>query len=164
MKNILLAAPIALLIFLCNAEAAAQNNPAGSDQSKLMQAWTGTWQQKRGKDTVEVWKIKQYGKSYTMDIYFEIKGKKTHLRKNNYIFSPEEGKYIGFQLYFDGHYDTWIGSFSGEKKFSLEITQNFIPGSTKYKYEMILETPDSFTLSQFENGVKVKDYRFKKEK
>jgi hypothetical protein len=164
MKNFLLSAPVALLMALCTSEAGAQNNLSGSDQSKLMQAWTGTWQQKWNKDTVEVWKIKQYGKSYTTDVYLEVKGKKTHIRKNNYLFSAEDGKFKGFQLYYDGYYDTWLGSFTGEKKFDLEMTRNFVPGSTIYKYEMIMETPDSFTLTRFENGVKIKDYRFKKEK
>jgi hypothetical protein len=164
MKNLFLAAPVALLLMLCMAEAGAQNNLPDTDQPKLMQAWKGTWLQKWNKDTVEVWKIKQYGKSYTMDVYLEVKGKKTHIRKNNYLFSAEDGKFKGFQLYYDGHYDTWTGSFSEEKKFNLEITNNFVPGSTIYKFEMIMETPDSFTLTRYENGVKVKDFSFRKEK
>jgi hypothetical protein len=149
---------------LCTGRLAAQNNASNPDQLKMMQAWVGTWQQKWGKDTIEVWKIKQYGKSFTMDVYLEIKGKKTHLRKNNYTFSADEGKFLGFQLYYDGYCDTWIGSFTSEKKFSLEMTKNFSPGSTNYKYEMSMDTPTSFALTRFDNGIKVRDYTFKKEK
>jgi hypothetical protein len=44
------------------------------------------------------------------------------------------------------------------------MTQNFVPGSTTYKYEMIRETSDSFTLTGYKNGVKVIESGFKKEK
>jgi hypothetical protein len=164
MKNLIWTALVAAILILLTTDATAGNIPSGPDQLKQMQAWTGTWQHKWSRDTAEVWKIKQFGKSYTMDIYLDIKGKKTHLRKNNYIFSPEDGKFKGFQLYYDGYYDTWIGSFSDEKKFNLEITKDFNSGSTVYRYEMIMDAPDSFTLTRFENGVKVTDIRFKKEK
>jgi hypothetical protein len=164
MKKFVWAISFAGLLLFCTNSIQAQDNASIPDQFKLMQAWVGTWQQKWSKDTVEVWKIKQYGKSYTMDVSLEIKGKKAHLRKNDYTFSPDEEKFKGFQLYYDGLYDTWIGSFVSAKKFSLEITKNFTPGSTIYKYEMVMETPASFTLTRFDNGVKVKDYKFTKGK
>lgn len=164
MKTFIWSILIAVLLFLCTDKTEAQTNASNSDQFKLMQAWVGTWQQKWGKDTVEVWKIKQYGNSFTMDVTLEIKGKKTHLRKNSYTFSSENGNFKGFQLYFNGDCDTWIGSFTSDKKFCLEMTNNFTPGSTIYKYEMIMDTPGSFTLTRIDNGVKVKDYQFKKSK
>jgi hypothetical protein len=164
MRTFIWSALSATILMLCTENITAQDNAKIADQSKLMQSWIGTWQQKWGKDTVEVWKVKPYGKSFTMDVYLEIKGKKTHLRKNNFTFSADEGKFQGFQLYYDGTYDTWTGSFVSDKKFSLEITKNFKPGSTIYKYELYLDTPASLTVTSFENGLKLKEYRFKKEK
>jgi len=49
MKNIVWTAPVAVLLLLYTVEAGSQNSSAGTDQSKLMQAWTGTWLQKWGK-------------------------------------------------------------------------------------------------------------------
>jgi hypothetical protein len=164
MKTFIWATIIVVPLLLCSVKALPQSSGQIPDQSKLMQAWVGTWQQKLGKDTVEVWKIKKYGNSFTMDVNLEIKGKKIHLRKNNYTFSTEDGKFKGFQVYYDGSCDTWTGLFTSDKKFSLEVTKNFMPASTVYKYEMVMETPASFTITRFDNGVKVKENKFKKGK
>jgi hypothetical protein len=164
MKTFIWSTIVAVPLLFCSAKTGAQNSGQIPDQSKLMQAWVGTWQQKWGKDTIEVWKIKKYGNSFTMEVTLETKGKKTHVRKNNYTFSPEDGKFKGFQIYYEGSCDTWTGSFTSEKKFSLEVTKNFMPASTIYKYEMVMDTPTSFTITRFDNGVKVQDYKFKKGK
>jgi len=57
-----------------------------------------------------------------------------------------------------------VFAFTSEKKFSFEVTENFVPGSTIYKYEMDMDTPTSFIMTRFDNGVKVQEYKFKKEK
>jgi len=164
MKKFYLTTTIILFLFICSKGILAQTVMKNLDQTALMKKFLGSWHQNVGKDTVEEWNTRQYGKAFEMKVYLIIKGKKSNQRLNNYTFDSETGNFKGYQVYFNGDYDTWIGSFTSEKMFSFEMTRNFSPATTIYKYEMVFESPYLFTLTRFDNGAKAGDYKFHKAK
>ena len=127
----------AIFVFLLFISDGTQGQTAQThvDQNKLMLKFLGKWQANVGKDTVEVWECLQFGKAFTIDVYRVIKDKKTLREKNNIRYSPEEDKFKGFDLYNDATYDTWIGSFTSEKKFEGTAVRDFNPEPAYEKFQ-----------------------------
>ena len=65
----------AFLLFICNG-IQAQTTQTKLNQVELMKQWLGTWQGDIGKDTVDLWEGKLYGKAVIINVYQVIKGKK----------------------------------------------------------------------------------------
>ena len=70
-------------LLICSSGMRAQTAKSDLDQAKLMQQWLGTWETNLGKDTVEVWECKQYGKSFIGTVSRVIRGKKAPLYITN---------------------------------------------------------------------------------
>jgi len=141
----------------------AQATTSNLDQIKLMQQALGTWQGDVGKDTVEVHEMQQYGKAFITTVYLIIKGKKSPFYINNYCFDSKEGNFKGFTLWADGDYGTWIGSYTYEKKFSVNVVQNFKPEPVNLKIELLYETPAKMIWTYYNtNGKKTGEDTFNK--
>jgi hypothetical protein len=162
MKKLILAT-IAVFFSLCYSGIQAQTAQPQLDQLKLMQQQIGIWQADYGKDTVEVWDCRPYGKANIITVSWIIKGQKTPHYINNISFSPNEGKFYGFALWPSGSRGTWIGSYVTEKKFSGELCTNFNPEKVWGKLETIYESPSAFTWRQFNmEGAIVLELKFNK--
>jgi hypothetical protein len=143
----------------------AQTTKSNLDQTKLMQQWLGTWEANVGKDTIEVWEAKQYGKSFKGNVSLVIKGKKSPFYTANFCFDSKEGNIKGFNLDANGGYLTWIGVWTTEKKFSIDVVQNFKPETVSGKAELFYETSTNMTFTSFNSdGTKTGENKFKKVK
>jgi hypothetical protein len=73
----------------------------------------------------------------------------------NYGFSSKEDKFNIFELEPSGDYQTWIGSFTTEKKFCQDQVKNFNPEKVLSRLEIAHETPKDMTATFFNSdGVK----------
>ena len=132
------------LLFIFNGIQAQTQQPK-PDQLKLMQQFIGTWQGEIGKDSAMVIEMQQYGKSIIETDYLVVKGKKEVDSKWSYGYSPETGKFKFFAVYPNGSCQTWLGSFTSEKKWEQQMVQDFNPEKVLMKSELNFITPDSFT-------------------
>ena len=154
-----------VFLLMCSTGIQAQTAKSNLDQVKLQQQRLGTWEANVGKDTVEVWEAQQYGKSFITTVSYNIKGKKTPFYTNNYCIDSKEGNIKGFVLYADGHYGTWIGLWTTEKKLNADIVQNFKPETVLVKVELVYETPTKMTFTSFNtDGKKTGELKFNKVK
>lgn len=154
-----------MFVFLltCSTGVHAQTAKANLDQTKLMQQLLGKWEANVGIDTAEVWDCQQYGKSYINNVSLVIKGKKSPLYIANNSIDSKEGIIKGFNLYANGNYDTWIGSWTTEKKFSIDLVQNFRPETVNLKGELLFETPTKMTFTFFnKDGIKTGENKYNK--
>jgi hypothetical protein len=130
-----------------------------------MQQGLGTWEATVGKDTVEVRETQQYGKSFTVNVYYNIKGKKSPVYISNYCIDSKDGKFKGFTLLFEGDYRTWIGLWTSEKKLSFDVFQNFKPETVLRKVEVVYVNPTKMTWTNFKpDGTKTGEFKFNKVK
>ena len=143
----------------------AQTVKSTLDQTKLMQQLLGTWEATVSKDTIEVWDCQQYGKSYITHVSLVIKGKKSPFYIANSCIDTKEGNIKGFNLNASGDYATWKGSWTTEKKFSLNVVQNFRPETVNFKGELLFETPTNMTFTFFNtDGIKTGENKYNKVK
>jgi hypothetical protein len=164
-KSFFLTSLLFAFLLFCSPVIRAQTAKANLDQLHLALQRIGTWEATYGKDTVEVWETKQYGESYINTVSLAIKGIKSHYYIANYSFDSKEGKFKGFNLYANGIYATWIALWTTEKKFSLDVVQNFRPETVLRKYEIVYETPTSMTFTRYNTaGIKIYEHKFKKVK
>jgi len=143
----------------------AQTAKSNLDQAKLMQQMLGTWEATVGKDTIEVWETKQYGKSFITHVSRNINGKKSPSYISNDCIDSKDGNIKGFIITASGEYNTWLGSWTTETKLSAGMVQNFKPETVSEKYEFIWETPSKMTFSGFTtDGTKTWEAKFNKVK
>ncbi len=154
-----------VFLLICPTGIHAQTAKANLDQVKLMLQRLGTWEATVDKDTVVVREHQEYGKGYTANVYYNIKGNKTPYHITNSCYDSKEGKFKGFTLYANGNFTTWIGLWTTEKKFSIDIVQNFNPEKVLSKVDYVYETPTSLIETRFSAaGVKTLERKYKKVK
>ena len=165
MKTFFLTMLMFVFLLSCTTGIQAQTGTSNLDQLKLMQQFFGPWRFDVGKDTVEVWETQQYGNGLVISVYHVIKGQETPLYINNIGFDSNEGKFKAFALWHNGDYLTWIGSFTTEKKFSIDVVQNFNPEVVNFKIELVYESPLNMTFTSYnKDGVKTGESKFYKVK
>ena len=165
MKNFCLTLAVVVFLLVCSSGIQAQTTQTKLNQIELMKQHIGTSQATIGKDTVEVWENQQYGKAFIITVYQVIKGQKTPLYINNLGFDAKEDKFKGYVLWVDGTFNTWIGSYTTDKKFSVDFVQNFNPETVTLKGEYVYVSPKESTWTQFNTaGVKILEYKFDKVK
>lgn len=141
----------------------AQTTASNLDQVKLMKQILGTWQGDVGKDTVEVREHQQYGKSFTSNVSLVIKGTKSPFYMASYCFDSKEGNIKGFILYANGDYLTFIAKWTTEKKFHIDVVQNFKPESLVRKVDYLVESPAKITRTIYNPaGIKTGEFKFNK--
>ena len=164
-KTFFLSALVFVFLLMYSTGMQAQSAKSNLDQTKLMQQWLGTWEANTGKDTVEVWECRQYGKSFIGTVSRVIKGKKSPSYISNICIDSKAGNIKGFSLSASGDYSTWIGLWTTEKKFSLDGVQNFKPETVSEKGELFYETPSKMTYTSFDmDGKKTGESKFNKVK
>ena len=162
-KTFFLTTIMFVLILTCSTGIQAQTAKTNLDQVKLNQQLLGKWEANVGMDTVEVWDCQQYGKSSINYVSLIIKGKKSPLYIANNSIDSKEGNIKGFNLNASGDYITWIGLWITEKKFSIDLVQNFRPETVYLKGELLFETPTKMTFTLFNmDGIKTGEYKYNK--
>jgi hypothetical protein len=153
---------VVFLLFLFNG-IQGQTTQLQLDQVQLMKQYLGTWQLVVNKDTTELLEFTQNGNIFTNNVYYMIKGKKSHFNVQVYCYSPVEKKFYGFVAMQNGMYSTSIGSFVTDKKEVFDMVQNFNPDQLVWKYEINFESSNSMTLTDLTpTGVKASEYKLTK--
>ena len=161
MKKLCLIPMIAVFLLLCSNGMQAQTTQKQPIQLEFMKQFLGTWQANVNIDTVEVWDCQPYGEAFIINVYQIIKGLKTPSYINNVGFDSRDGKLKGYVLWPDGNYSTWIGLYNNEKKFLVDLVDNFIPEKVWVKFEMVTINPKEKTWTQFNTaGVKISQLKF----
>ena len=162
MKKLKIITAIAVFLLFVFDGIQGQNTQTQIDQLKLAHIFfVGTWQRDIGKDTIEVSESQQYGNAFIENVFMVINGKKSFSYADNFGLSVKTGKFRGFNLYSGGGYETWIGLFTAENKFSADFVQNFNPENVKRKVEMVFDTPKNMTVSFFNlQGVKEGEVKY----
>jgi hypothetical protein len=143
----------------------AQTSKSNLDQVKLMPQRLGIWESSADKDTIWVRDHQEYGKAYTANVYYIVKGTKSPYYISNSSFDPKDGKFKGFTLYANGNFSTFIGLWTTEKKYSIDIVQNFKPETVLSKSQYVYDSPTSMTETRFTTaGVKTIERKYKKVK
>jgi len=165
MKTFCLTAITVVILLLFTNGLQAQNAQTKLNQVELMKQFLGTWQANAGIDTVEVWEFQQFGKAFILNINRVVKGQKTPLNINSIVFNSELGKFKSFQLSTEGTYNTWIGLFTTEKKFTGDMVNNSNPEIVWGKIQNVFDNPKEFTFT-FSNtdGVIGEELKFMKVK
>ncbi|MCX6221181.1 MAG: hypothetical protein NTZ69_09335 [Bacteroidia bacterium] len=154
-----------VFLLICSTGIQAQTAKSSLDQVKLNKQKFGTWEATADKDTIWVREQQEYGKAYTVNVYYVVKGTKSPYYISNSSFDSKEGKFKGFTLYANGKYSTWIGLWTSEKKFSIDAVQDFKPGTVLAKVEYVYETPTSLIETRFSaTGVKMLERKYIKVK
>ena len=165
MKTFCVTTMIVVFLLFCTSGIQSQPTQTKLNQLELVKQFLGTWQTNRGIDTIEVWDCQQYGKSFIINVHQVIKGQKIPKYINNMGFDEKEGKFKGYVLWSDGTYSTWIGLYNTEKKFLVDMVQDFKPETTYYKFESVADNPKERTWKGFNtNGVKESEFKFIKVK
>jgi hypothetical protein len=161
MKRILLIVGIVLTFLLGTNGLKAQTSQPKLDQFEMYTHFIGSWQANVGKDTIEVWDCKQYGKAFVINAYFLVKDQKIPLYINNVSFDSKEGKFKGFVLWNNGGYNTWIGSYINEKDFFVEFVDNFNPEKISRKANMLTISPKERIFTHYNmDGVKISEAKY----
>jgi hypothetical protein len=161
MKKFCLTTVIAVFLMFIFNGMQAQKVKSNLDQPKLMAQFVGKWQANTGKDTLEVWDFQQYGKGWTIHAYKVVKNQKIPIHINFISYNPKDAKYYGCTLNIDGSYQTWLSSFTSEKKVDGIFVQNFNPDPAYGRYESIIKNPDEWTWTSYNpDGSKVYDLQF----
>jgi hypothetical protein len=135
------------------------------NQVELMNQLGGTWQTNVGKDTMEVWDCKNYGKAFVANVYQVIKGNKIPIYISNTSFDSKEGDFKGFTLWSNGDYGTWIGLFTSEKTLFGNLVWDFRITMPWGKFQIEFKNPKEFTWNYFNtDGVKTSETIFHKVK
>lgn len=152
-----------LVFLLAGYRIQGQTTQPQLDQLKLIQQFIGKWQAPFPKDTITTMEFQQFGKAFAENDYVTVKGKESLDSKWSYGFSPKDGKFKFFAVYFNGNYQTWIGSFTSEKKWVQEMVQDFNPEKVLFRAEMVFESPTSISASAFDNkGAKIFEFKWSK--
>jgi hypothetical protein len=160
MKPLCLTTLIAVFLLVLTCGIKAQTTRTKLDQPKLAQLFLGTWQQNAGKDSVQISETQQYGNLFVQNVSLIVQGKKTFSYIMNYGYSSKEDKFVGVVFYPSGFYQTWFASFTSEKMFSGDFVRNFNPEAKTGKFEIIIGTPASMTMSMFNtNGIKTGEFK-----
>ena len=162
MKTLCSTMAIILCLLSCVNGIQAQSTQPKLDQLKLAEAlFIGTWQYNVNKDTVEYFEVQQHGNIFVENQYRVIKGNKTLRLLYVHGYSPEEDKFNIFVINSDGYYETWIGKFTNEKRYSIDIVQNFNPEKVQGKVEAIIDQQKNMTAIFYDiNGVKTGEYKW----
>lgn len=163
MKKLCLTSVIAVFLVFLSIGIQGQTIETQLDQLKLMQQFIGTWQTTFPNDTIVTFEMQQFGKAFVENDYVTVKGKEYLDSKWSYGFSPEEGKFKFFAVYIGGNYQTWIGSFTAEKKWVQEMVQDFNPEKVLMRAEMVFESTASISVSAFDmKGAKIFEFKWSK--
>jgi hypothetical protein len=156
MKKTFQSMTIIVFLLLCSNVIQAQDVAKDLDQLKLAQKYfVGTWQLVDN-DTTYVWEMKHDGNVILETDYIIVNGKKSVASYWSYSYKPERDNFYIFAANVNGGFQSLIGSFTAENKWSQDFLELFNPEKNYAKVEFVFDTPTSLTLTYFNSeGVKI---------
>jgi hypothetical protein len=143
----------------------AQTTQAKLNQVELVKQFLGTWQANIGKDTVQMWEGKPYGKALIVDVYMVIKGIKSDSYLSCFGYDDRDDKLKGYNLFLNSNFGTWIGVFITDKMLKIDGLDSFKPEIIWWKAEFEFKTTTEAIVRNFSpEGVKTGEWTFKKVK
>lgn len=165
MKKLSLTTLIFVFLLLISYGIQAQSVQTSLNQVELAKQFIGTWQGVAGKDTVQMWEGKPYGKALVINVYMVIKGKKSDLYMSCFGYDDRDDKLKGINLLTDANYETWIGAFTADRIFKVDGLDTFKPELVKWKAEFNFKTPSEVVISHLNtDGIKTGEWTYKKVK
>jgi hypothetical protein len=165
MKKTFLSMTIIVFLLLCSNGIQAQSTQTKLNQVELMKQWLGTWQRDIGKDTVELWEGKLYGKAVVINVYQVINGKRSDYYIINCGYDERDDKLKGYNLLPNSHFGTWIGMFTTDKIFKADMVDTFKPEMVWWKNEVEFKSPSEMIVGAFKpDGIKTGEWTYKKVK
>jgi hypothetical protein len=164
-KSFYLTTVMFVFLLICFNGIQAQTNQTKLNQLESAKQFLGTWQTNMGKDTVEMWEGKTYGKTLIVNVYMVIKGVKSDSYLSCFGYDDRDGKLKGYNLMTNASYGTWTGVFTTDKMFKVDGLDTFKPDVIWWKAEFEFKTPAEAIVRNFNpEGVKTGEWTFKKVK
>lgn len=161
MKKLSLTTAIFVFLLCLSDGIQAQATQKKLNQLEMMKQFIGNWKAEAGKDTATFWTCRPYGKTFIIETYDVVKGKKIQLYVNNMGYDTQDDKIKGFILWPNGHYETYIAKFNTEKKLSGDMVDNFNPGVIWGKIEWENVSASEWIWRYFtRDGVKTLELKF----
>ena len=133
----------------------AQNTEPKLYQVESLKQFEGQWRYELKKDSGEYWDAKLLGKALVFTVYSENKSKKNLMYQSSFGLDSKTGKIMGFVLFPNADYKTWIGSFVKEGTLALDMVDNFNPEKVSINCEFQFDTPDLLTVTCFNKGERI---------
>jgi hypothetical protein len=150
------------LLFLSNG-IHAQATQTKLNQVELAKQFLGTWQSNTGKDTIQMWEGKLYGKAVIINVYMVIKGNKSDSYMSCFGYDDRDDKLKGYNLMTNADFGTWIGVFTTDKIFKGDGLDSFKPETILWKAEFEFKTPTEVIIKNFNaKGEKTGEWIHKK--
>jgi len=124
-------------------------------QVESLKQFEGQWRYELKKDSGEYWDAKLLGKALVFTVYSENKSKKNLMYQSSFGLDSKTGKIMGFVLFPNADYKTWIGSFVKEGTLALDMVDNFNPEKVSINCEFQFDTPDLLTVTCFNKGERI---------
>ena len=138
-----------VLLLICPNGLQAQDTAKNPDQLKLAQKYfVGTWQL-MSNDTIFAWDMKPDGNVIEEIDYKIVNGVQSVDSYWSYSYNPKENNFYIFAAYVNGGYQTLIGSFIAEDKWSQKIVEKFNADKPDITVEFVFDTDTSGTLTAF---------------
>ncbi len=165
MKKLCLTSVIFVFLLFISNGIQAQSTQTKLNQVELAKQFLGTWQTTFGKDTVEIWEAKPYGKAIIISVTQTVKGKKYDSYVCNIGYDDRDDKIKGFNLSPNTDFMTWVGIFTTDKKFNADALDTFKPDVIWFKNEVEFKTPTDMIMRGFNaKGEKTGEWSYKKVK
>jgi hypothetical protein len=133
------------------------------NQVELAKQFLGTWQANMGKDTLEMWEGKPYGKALVVSTYMVIKGVRSDSYLCSFGYDSRDDKLKGYNLFPNAIFMTWIGTFTTDKIIKIDGLDCFNPGIILWKSEFEFKSPEEVIIRNFTpEGIKSGEWTFKR--
>jgi hypothetical protein len=164
-KSFYLTTLMFVFLLFCSNGILAQPTQTKLNQVELAKQLLGTWQANIGKDTVQMWEGKPYGKALISNIYMVIKGIKSDSYLSCIGYDDRDDKLKGYNLMTNADFVTWIGVFTTDKILKIDGLDTYKPEIIWWKAEFDFKTPAEVIIRNFNpEGVKTGEWTFKKVK
>jgi hypothetical protein len=155
MKTTFVTTMAVLFLLLNSTILQAQTTEPKINQVESLKQFEGQWRYELKKDSGEYWDAKLLGKALVFTVYSEIKGKKNLMYQSSFGHDSKTGKIMGFVLFPNADYKTWIGSFIKEETLAVDMVDNFNPEKVSINCEFQFDTPDLLTVTCFNKGERI---------
>lgn len=146
---------VAVFLLLNSNEIRAQTTEPKLNQVESLKQFEGQWRYEMKKDSGEYWDAKLLGKALVFTVYSENMGKRNLMYQSSFGLDSKTGKIMGFVLFPNADYKTWIGSFVKEATLAVDMVDNFNPEKVSINCEFQFDTPDLLTVTCFNKGERI---------
>ena len=140
---------VAVFLLLNSNGIQAQTTEPKLNQVESLKQFEGQWRYEMKKDSGEYWDAKLLGKALVFTVYSENMGKKNLMYQSSFGLDSKTGKIMGFVIFPNADYKTWIGSFVNKNKLVVDMVENFNPDKVSINCEFQFDSPDILTVTCF---------------